>query len=285
MKTRLKRRKFRMGFSSRAFHQKDYARSAEIALLKRWGIIGPGPYHPFIPVRRLAGSGFSGRLICPYTGELIDCHSKGEINWARLLLWVEGHRRLFPQVALPRQATMRIAKEQKVIHPRYPDGTPAVMTTDFVHLTEQNGDLVYAAYAIKHSPEKLKKRKRQLLDIEEQYFLEKGIPWFLKYRYEANQDILYNIRAVDAYVGASPMIWGSDQWQKFEPSLFAKVSEGLPLHRACQAVEPKLKMKPRSALTLVRFFIANRIWRIDWSRRFDALAPLPIVQRCPEITL
>jgi hypothetical protein len=94
-----------------------------------------------------------------------------------------------------------------------------------------------------------------------------------------------HIRAVDAYVGVSPEIWGSDQWQKFEPPLFAKVSEGLPLHRACQAVEPKLKMKPRSALTLVRFFIANRIWRIDWSKRFDALAPLPILQRCPEVTL
>ena len=286
MKNRtVNRRKVRLTFSSVAFFKKDYAASAAIALKKGWGQIGTEPYRPFIPVHRFAGCGFSVRLCCPRTGESIHCHSLGEANWGRILLWQEGHVQLFSQVAIPRQDSMRIAAKLGIKHPVYPDKTMAVMTTDFVHLSLVGGVRTFTAYSIKPSPQAIKQRKAQLLAIEKQYYRELGINWVLKFKHDADQKVLANIRFVEGFVGQSPLIWGSDRWNLFEPGIYAEVSLGLPLNRACQNAQKKLQMPRNTALTLVRFFIANRIWHIDWAILINTSAPLDVLRRSPELKL
>jgi len=274
-----KRRKIRLTFSSKAFNKKSFAASAATALEKGWGQIGVEPYHPFIPVNRLAGYGFSVRLCCPCTGESIHCHSLGEANWNRIHLWTTGHKRLFTQVAIPRQASQRIAKELGIIHPTYPDRTPVVMTTDAVHLCLVDGVHIFTAYSVKLKPQGLKQRKLDLLAIEKRYYEELGIPWYLKFRYDADQTILGNIRFVESFVGASPLIWGSTDWKRYEDAIYAGVASGIPLNAACWSAEKALDMPQNSALTLARFFIANRIWDIDWKVAINPTKPLVVLQR------
>jgi hypothetical protein len=273
------RRKIRLTFSSKAYNKKNFAASAAIALKKGWGQIGVEPYHPFIPVHQLAGYGFSVRLCCPRTGESIHCHSLGEANWARIHLWTKGHKRLFTQVIIPRQASQRIAKELGIKHPNYPDGTPVVMTTDAVHLCLVDGVQIFTAYSVKLKPHGLKRRKLDLLAIEKRYYEELGIPWSLKFRYDADQTILGNIRFVESFVGASTLIWGSTDWERYEGAIYTGVMSGLPLNEACWSAEKALDMPQNSALTLARFFIANRIWDIDWTVPINPFKPLVVLQR------
>jgi hypothetical protein len=237
---------------------------------------------PFIPIHTFAGSGFSTRLCCPVSRDIIHCHSLGEAAWARLLCWTTGgHANLFSQVALPRQDTLRIASALGIRHPRYPDGTCCVMTTDFVQLMKINGKRQYRAVSVKAKPP-LTKRKSELLEIEKVYWSEKNIPFFVCYKTDADRIVLGNIRWVEAFVGVSSMIWGSDKWRLYEPLLYMFILEGMPPAHAAKAAEAKLGMPKGSGLSLIRFYIANRIWEIDWAIELNPLKPMVILGRQAE---
>ncbi len=280
-----KRRKRRLGFSPKVYFQKDDAASDARKLAKGWGQIGVNPYNPFTPVHLFAGHGFSGRLPCPRTREIVHCHSLGEIGWGRILLRYPNHFYLYSQVAIPRQHSERIAKENKIRHPKHRCGTPSVRTTDFVHCTLVDGGAFYEAYSIKSSPDSLSKRDEELAKIERIYFEEQGISWQLRFRSEIDPIVLANIRFVEAFSGVSPFIWGSDCWKAFEPALYKAVASGSPLNEACKSVERKLRMPKFTALTLVRFFLANWIWLIDWVTPIDTFSSLELKGRCPEVEL
>jgi hypothetical protein len=271
-----RRRKFRMRFSSKAFFQKNKAREAELALGRGWGIIGCEPYYPYIPVHRYAGSGFAVRPLCPLTGELIHCHSLGEGHFALQLLWAEDHVRLFSQVAIPRNDSVPIAKFLKIVHPRFSCGTPSVRTLDFVHLCTGGR---WFAYSFKNSRESVKPRDRDLIEIERKYCEDNNITWSMAYKTDLDRDLIQNIQWVEAFVGVSPMIYGSNRWKELEPEFFAQVRSGNPLNQASCAAQRKLRMPKNTGLTLVKFFIANRIWKINWKKRINPFEPLAILGR------
>ena len=278
----LKRRKTRLGYSRRAYKQKDHARSAEISLAKGWGNISIEPYMPFIPIHRFAGSGFSTRLCCPVSKDIIHCHSLGESAYARLLMWTPGHRRLYSQVALPRQHTLQIAESLGIRHPRYPDGTLCVMTTDFLQLLEIDGKRQFRAISVKANKPK-SKRKLELLKLEEEYWASKNVSCHLCLKSDASRTILSNIRYVESFVGVSDLIWGSHKWNEYEAPLYLYVQQGYPPTQAARIVEARLGMPKGSGLSLFRFFIANRIWEINWSIELNPLKPLTILERSVQI--
>jgi hypothetical protein len=133
----LVRRHFQLVKSSRAYLQVEHMKKVEKALQEGRGQMTKLPYVPMIDVS-FCSTGFVTRHRDPATGEIIHCLSSGESDAARSLLWLPGHVRLYSQVALPRQVTMRIADQLGIDHPRFPDRkTYLVMTTDLVHVRHE----------------------------------------------------------------------------------------------------------------------------------------------------
>ena len=201
---------------------------------------------------------------------------------ARQLAWQANHWYLYSQVVIPRQDSIRIAKDLEIRHPRFPGGIPSVRTLDFVHLAT---DGVYTAYSVKASPESLSPFDLRMMAIERRYCEEVGFDWCSKFKSQVNATVIRNIRWIEGNEGISPLIYGSEQWRRLEPTFHEKVTSGKPLNRACATAERKLRLPPTSGLTLVRFFIANRIWSIDWETLINPFTPLSIVGRNLEVQL
>lgn len=79
--------------------------------------------------------------------------------------------------------TLKISQELGLRHPVTAGGKKSehwVMSTDFLlALRNESGDIELLAIAVKTEDEFLQKRKRQLLAIERQYWLARGITWLL----------------------------------------------------------------------------------------------------------
>ncbi|WP_236904712.1 TnsA endonuclease N-terminal domain-containing protein [Collimonas fungivorans] len=113
--------------------------------------------------------------------DIVDCREQFPLRQKYSVheLSIYFPMRQWPQ--LP--GTLEIARVQQVKHPKvYSAGRSAdwVMTTDLLLTLKRAGcELELLAIAIKMDGEITKERTRQLLAIERQYWLERGVQWLL----------------------------------------------------------------------------------------------------------
>ena len=277
MPARLKNINGKLSYSKLAFTQVDYKRKAIIAWARGLGDITRVPYLPWVSIR-FNSSGFCSRHLDPVTGEILHSLSSGESDWIRSLLWLSGHAGMYSQVRIPRQDTLRIAKKNGYRHPKYPDGvTPYVLTTDLVQIRWVNGRRIMTAFSVKSRPS-LTERAGEKLLIEKEYWEEQGVVWQLLFRTQINTARIENIRWIENYVPSSPLVPARNEWQRIEAVLFPLVSSGMPLNAACHRADEILSFDG-VGLAQVRFYLAARIWVIDFDEPINTFRPLQIIHR------
>ena len=136
-----------------------------------WG----SDYRPWLQIRNVPSLGRSHR---PYGIKAKRVHhllSDGE--W-KCFLKFEGSpdvtdiREQFP---MDRMKTFRLAQKLGVEHPRTLDGTPYVITLDFLVTKTGPGGLQHIPYTFKYDPETLSPREQELMTITRAFWRERGM--------------------------------------------------------------------------------------------------------------
>jgi hypothetical protein len=112
-------------------------------------------------------------------------------------------REQFP--LFPEFATQQVATSLKIRHPRYPKSRmPIVMTTDFL-LTriDKAGKRSFMAFSIKSADDLCGRSRKSVLaklEIEQRYWLGRGIPWYLFTNAEVDKTVIDNLEWLSYFV-------------------------------------------------------------------------------------
>jgi hypothetical protein len=137
-------------------------------------------YIPWLQIGDFSSQGRSHRIQDHKNGRIHHLFSDLESDYYHILAWTDSVvdiREQYP--LLPRSETERIADELGIRHPRNPGGKiNEVMTTDFlVTVRDQMGNTHYEARYVKYECDLKKPRVCEKLQIEEQFWTEKEIPF------------------------------------------------------------------------------------------------------------
>lgn len=185
-------------------------RQAKDRLRKGQGNYLDPEYKPYITIHDFSSQGLASRIL--HNGRIVQSMSNNETAFLRELQWA-GAQDIFDQVALADftecnvDETKEIAKKLGIKHPIHmKDGTPSVITTDFVaRWKTADGHEEVHAFAVKPvkellvDPEKSETSKTgeyrtiDKLEIERRYWERHEIKWSFVTDYDLSQTRKANI--------------------------------------------------------------------------------------------
>lgn len=128
--------------------------------------IGTGQYIPLWRVEDIKSRGVKAKMKhFKDKSRVVHLLSQNEVLMYMIIAWNPEITQCYEQYALPLEATLAIAKELDVKHPKYP-GTniPVIQTVDFYCITQTGATI---AYAVKQKDELFKVRALEKLSIQE----------------------------------------------------------------------------------------------------------------------
>lgn len=131
-------------------------------------------YRPWLEIRDLPSRGRSHRIYGIKTRRVHHLLSDGEF---KCFLKFEADKNVIDireQFPLDRLQTYKVAREQRCKHPVTLDGTPYVMTVDFVVTTSTGGAMKHVPFTFKYDFDTVTPRERQLLDIAAEFWRRQG---------------------------------------------------------------------------------------------------------------
>lgn len=150
-------------------------------------------YTPWVTIHDFSSGGRTHRVRGTTVDRMHQLFSDGESRAFMLFDWDDRVIDIREQFPLPRHQTYRIAATLGVRHPTTVDGTPNVMTTDFL-LTLADGRTIARAY--KPSTRLENPRICQKLGIEEGYWASRGIEWKVITENNVNRTLHDNINFI-----------------------------------------------------------------------------------------
>lgn len=150
-------------------------------------------YKPYITTSEFNSQGTTSVVKDWKTGRGVHCLSQGEMYWFYILRWDDANIDIREQYPLDYDETVKIAAKLGIPAPK------EIMTTDML-VTRLDGS--YVAYSIKTDRD-LKQRQLQLLCIEKQYWIDKGIDYQLVFKTDMNTTLASNIRLVTEFYDSS----------------------------------------------------------------------------------
>ncbi len=185
-------------------------------------------------------------------------------------------REQFP--LLPLESTLEIARSLGVRHPGV-GGKPVIMTTDFLIGLNRGGKTIFVARTVKPHKELTNKRTLQKFEIERRYFEERGIDWAIVTDHELpapycrNMDWLHGARDINKLRPITPEgVSKVTAWLRSEIPTARTV--GLAL--LCTRCDCALNLTSGFTLKVVRHLLANKILRVDVSKRISTHEPVTI---------
>lgn len=235
-------------------------------------------YRPWLTVYDLPSKGRSHRIYGIKTGRVHHLLSDGE--WKSFLRFeaddsVLDIREQFP---LDRHQTMKVARDLGYPHPITTDGTPYVMTIDFL-LTRRQGDrLLLEALTFKYTPVALKERDQQLLAIAAECIRRNGLALELIDETSFDQNLVRNYDAIRGYYNISAFC-GYDPCvaQRLATELVAMVKAAMPcsLKEACYDISRRQHITANEVFTIAKHLLARSILTCDLSA-YEQLADIPM---------
>jgi len=153
-------------------------------------------YSPWVSAREFNSQGTTSEITDWKTGRQVNCLSQGEALWYYILRWDDSNVDIREQYPLDVNMTVQIADALGFKHPQ---NSKHIMTTDFL-VTKSDNSL--HAYSVK-SNRNLSNRTLQLLCIEKTYWNNKGCPYTILLKSDANKLLASNIRLAVEFYDAS----------------------------------------------------------------------------------
>lgn len=235
-------------------------------------------YRPWLTVYDLPSRGRSHRTYGIKTGRVHHLLSDGE--WKSFLRFEFDHtvldiREQFP---LDRRQTMRAARDLGYQHPITTDGTPYVMTIDFL-LTRRLGDqLVLEPLSFKYNPVALKARDRELHAIAAECVRRNGLTLKLIDETYFEPNFIRNYDSIRAYFDISAL-HGYDPAvaRRLAEAIAMEVSAGEPrsLEETCYDLSRIHHVSVNDVFTIAKHLLARGILACDLSA-YEDVAEIPM---------
>lgn len=237
-------------------------------------------YQPYLTIRDVPSKGRSHRDMHLSGGRTMHFLSDLEYRFAIIADWQLPLYDLREQYPLPLEETQAIAERYGYRHPRHPrtkDDEP--LTTDIV-LTLRTSDEHYdLACSIKESVELGSARNLEKLEIERQWWIQRGCLWVLVTDREIPPTFAENIHYLNAYRTISDRVALTKQELT---TVIGKLTEmieyrDLALSRVCSICDAALGLEPGASLAIAYHLLATRRWHTDLREALDASRPLTLL--------
>lgn len=235
-------------------------------------------YRPWLTVYDLPSKGRSHRIYGIKTGRVHHLLSDGE--WKSFLRFEADHsvldiREQFP---LDRHQTMKVARDLGYPHPITTDGTPYVMTIDFL-LTRRQGDrLLLEALTFKYTPVALKERDQQLLAIAAECVRRNGLALELIDETSFDQNLVRNYDAIRGCYDISSFYgYDSRVAKKIATELVTIVKAAAPcsLEETCHDIARRHDTTASEVFMVAKHLLARSILTCDLSA-YEDLVEIPM---------
>jgi len=244
-------------------------------------------YLPWLKVQDGPSEGFLIRSLGWTTGRVHHLLSMLEDSYFCLLDWskdVVDIREQYP--LLPLRRTLEIADRLGIKHPSHPrSGQPIVMTTDFLIDVQTSEGIKTLARTVKPADKLTSVRVIEKFEIERTFWAEHGIDWGIVTEREIDKysALANNVRVLHKSWDTDNLPFQAlEHFYKIERLLYEQVSvRQVPPARSAGYVDDQLGLKPGSALSAFKHFLARRIWCVDMKKPLDFSRPM-IVKRNPK---
>lgn len=235
-------------------------------------------YRPWLKVYDLPSRGRSHRLFGIKTGRVHHLLSDGE--WKSFLRYefdssVVDIREQFP---LDRYQTMKVAKDLGYKHPVTTDGTPYVLTIDFV-ITRRLGETwLVEPLSFKYSPSSLSERAWQLHAIAAECVRRQGLTLKLVDETSFDDNFIRNYDSIRGYFDISALRGYNPRTASRIARQFASaVIAELPasLEETCYDLSRTSDVGPNEVLTVAKHLFAHDVMVFDLSA-YDDLTLVPM---------
>lgn len=204
---------------------------------------------------------FSALMGCP-----LHVLSFLEAALVLVLEWAVSITSLKVQVPLPLEDTIKVALSTPYQHPSAQNGFPVVMTTDAVATFEERGRSWQVGFCAKYEKDLRDQRVLEKLEIERLTWRNVLCnQWFVVRETDLPSVLVENLRWVRSrmrpgildYLGGETIL-AAEGWMR--PRAIAGKS---PIAAVASECDRKLAIAAGSSLSIVRYLIATRAWRVD----------------------
>ncbi len=232
---------------------------------KRWIKEGRGSgshqeYKPWLTVRDVPSEGRSHRIFSFKSQRIHHLLSDLEAAVFLILDWNQDILDIREQFPLQRETTLEVADRIGAKHPKE-KSLNLYMSSDFLVDTNDPGLPKYALQA-KYESALCDQRTTEKLEIEEAYWIEKDIPWFVVTENEVPKTVLTNIKwlapAQSDEVDDEVLLERMD----FYDSQFCKNAH-LKIIDICKKLDNAYDLDPGESLLEVRQLLAKRFFYFD----------------------
>jgi hypothetical protein len=238
-------------------------------------------YQPFLKVREVPSKGLSHRTKGWHTQRIQHLLSTLENNYLLVLDWSQLVVDVREQFPLPLDETLRIAERLSIKHP-WVNEQPVVITTDFL-IDIRPGDRIYRfARTLKYVKELSNDRVIEKLEIERTYWAEQGVDWGIVTELDIPEDLVHNLRWLRQGIHLEDLP-GIDHVDVsyYENALHSILSSNpaWSLAQVGKEVDSRLCLEAGNGLSLIRYFIATRIWQVNMMTKIIPSQPLVLLDR------
>ncbi|MET3698387.1 TnsA endonuclease-like protein [Bacillus oleivorans] len=157
-------------------------------------------YLPWLTIQDVPSKGRSHRPKGWKTKRKHQLLSDLELSYFYYLEWSNKVVDIREQFPLNREETLKIAAEKNIPHPfESSTQTPIVMTTDFLVTSRVENKICYLARSIKPSEELEDPRVMEKLEIERQYWEDKGVEWIVIDEKILSKQFFKNLKYIHEY--------------------------------------------------------------------------------------
>ncbi|HTL89558.1 MAG TPA: TnsA endonuclease N-terminal domain-containing protein [Leptolyngbya sp.] len=243
-------------------------------------------YKPWLHIQDVPSQGLSSRIKGWKTGRTHHLLSELETSFFYVLEWspvVLDIREQFP--LLPLEETLAIAEQCGFAHPSNPrTREPIVMTTDFRVTVQQKANIVEQARAIKCVKDLQSQRVLEKLEIERCYWQKRDIDWGIVTERDIPSHVVRNIKWLHPFLHITDLT-------SLAPSDVSRISAVMvpmvlqsqdALADIATTCDERLGLAPGVSLSVARYLLANRFWRVDMNQpihpnqRLVLLATMPV---------
>lgn len=232
-------------------------------------------YLPWLRIQDLPSKGRSHRPFGIKTQRVHHLLSDGE--WKCFLQFeadvaVQDIREQFP---MNRLLTMRAATDIGVRHPHTLDGTPFVMTIDFLVTRLVGGESTLEPYTFKYEPDTLRPREKELLRIAAAFWTAHGYALRIIDESFFDEPLVINYDCVRSYHDLSKRQREGCDTSQIAHAVLAMVQTAaeMSLLEMSRQLGEQLRLDPHAVFSVVMHLLAHRVLSTDLS------SPEPLERR------
>jgi hypothetical protein len=238
-------------------------------------------YKPFLTVRDFGSIGLSIRIKDWHSERIHHFLSSLEVAYYYVLIWSLAVQDIREQFPLPLDETLAIAKRLNIPHPQK-NMPPSVMTTDFLLDVLVNGRPLLLARTTKYSCDLDDFRTMEKFEIERTLWKEKNTEWGITTELDIPKGLAQNIRWLypSIYIEDLPQIDVKDiDYYENKLHRILHSYQSSPLKDVCKTTDRQLGLIPGTSLSVAKYLIATRRWKVDMMNPIAPWKPLTLLSR------